>query len=92
MSAPNRRRSNNRNRGPRPKPVDLWRSVPELPEPEPVARPSDPTVLVRSLGDPPVPGNAIVAGHYVASVVEQAAKLATALAASADLLADPDAD
>jgi hypothetical protein len=90
MSAPNRRRPNNR--GHRPKPVDLWRSVPELPEPQPVARPSDPTVLVRSLGDPPVPGNAIVAGHYVASVVEQAAKLATALAASADLLAEPDPD
>jgi hypothetical protein len=92
MSQPNRRRTNNRTRGHRPKPVDLWRSVPELPAPEPVVRPSDPSVLVRSLGDPPVPGNAIVAGHYVASVVEQAAKLATALAASADLLADPATD
>jgi hypothetical protein len=66
--------------------------VPESPAPEPVVRTSDPTVLVRSLGDPPVPGNAVVAGHYVASVVEQAAKLATALAASAGLLAEPDAD
>ena len=92
MSGPNRRRANGRDRGHRPKPVELWRVVPELAAPEPVVGASDPTVLVRSLGDPPVPGNAVVAGHYVASVVAQAAKLATALAASADVLADRPTD
>ena len=46
----------------------------------------DATALVRSLGDPPLPGNRLPAAHYLASVVERAAVLATALAASADLL------
>jgi len=46
-------------------------------------------VLVRSLGDPPLPGSATVAGHYVAAVVEKAAQVALALAASADLLVLP---
>jgi len=51
----------------------------------------DATALVRSLGDPPLPGNRLPAAHYVASVVERAAVLATALAASADLLDEPPA-
>jgi hypothetical protein len=94
MSPPRRKRTNpaRSNRPPRPKALDMWRSVPELPDPEPVAPTTDPAVLIRSLGDPPVPGNAIVAGHYLATVVERAAALATALAASADLLAPPDPD
>ena len=46
----------------------------------------DATALVRSLGDPPLPGNRLPAAHYLATVVERAAVLATALAASADLL------
>ena len=61
----------------------------ELPEPEPVRPVDDATALVRSLGDPPLPGNRLPAAHYLASVVERAAVLATALAASADLLEQP---
>jgi hypothetical protein len=63
--------------------------VPQLPEPEPIAPAADPTALLRSLGDPPFAGRGVVAEHYLAAVVERAAGLATALAATAGLLAPP---
>jgi hypothetical protein len=72
--------------------VDLWRPVPELAEPDPIVLVTDPTALLRSLGDPPLQGQGAVAEHYLAAVVERAAGIAAALAASADLLADPDDD
>lgn len=85
-----------RNRRPnadrRPKPLDVWRPVPQLPEPEPIVPASDPAAVLRSLGDPPLPGQGAVAGHYLAAVVERAAGLATALAAAADVLGSPDDD
>jgi len=74
------------------KPVDLWRPVPQLPDVEPIAETSDPTLLLRSLGDPPLMGKSTVAGHYIASVVDRAARFAVALAASADLLEQPHND
>lgn len=70
-----------------PKPTDLWRPVPQLPEVEPIVAAQDPGVLLRSLGDPPLMNKSTVAGHYMATVIERAAALASALAASADLLA-----
>jgi hypothetical protein len=73
-----------------PKPTDLWRPVPQLPEVEPVVVSNDPGALLRSLGDPPLMSKSTVAGHYMATVVERAAGLASALAASADLLRIPD--
>ena len=90
---------NNRNRRPqgggggnnnaaKPKPVDVWRPVPQLPDPAPITPASDPTALLRSLGDPPLPGQGAVAQHYLAAVVERAAGLATALAAASGLLGD----
>ncbi len=75
-----------------PRSVDLWRPVAQLADAEPIVVTNDPTLLVRSLGDPPLMGKSTVAGHYIATVVERAAGLATALAASADLLATPDTD
>jgi hypothetical protein len=75
-----------------PKPVDMWRPVPALPEPEPIPVTTDPTLLLRSLGDPPLMGKSTIAGHYIATVIERAAGLASALAASADLLAPPPQD
>ena len=75
---------------PKPKTVDLWRPVPQLPPPEPIQPASDPAALLRSLGDPPLQGQGAVAEHYLATVVERAAGLATALAASADLLSNGD--
>jgi hypothetical protein len=73
-----------------PKPTDLWRPVPQLPEAEKVAATQDPTVLMRSLGDPPLMNKSVIAGHYIATVIERSAALASALAASADLLALPE--
>jgi hypothetical protein len=87
MSA--QRRSNNRNRRPqdrKPKSVELWQPVPQLPPPEPIEPAADPTAVLRSLGDPPLPGQGAVAQHYLAAVVERAAGLATALAAASGLL------
>jgi hypothetical protein len=88
--------NNNRNRNRRPqgqKPVELWAAVPDLDEPDPIAPAADPTALLRSLGDPPLQGRSVVAGHYLAAVTERAASLATALAAAAGLLAtDPPED
>ena len=83
----------NKNRGRRRpnKPVDLWRPVPEPPEPEPIVVAADPAALLRSLGDPPLQAHSIPGGHYLAAVVERAAQLAMALAATADLL-ETDAD
>jgi hypothetical protein len=79
-------------RGREPKVPDMWRSVPALADPQPIVTVDDPTALVRSLGDPPLPGKSVVSGHYVAAVVERAAALAAALATSADLLVDPSED
>ena len=72
-----------------PKPTDLWRPVPQLPDVEPIVVSHDPGALLRSLGDPPLMSKSTVAGHYMATVVERAAGLASALAASADLLRMP---
>jgi hypothetical protein len=74
-----------------PKPVEMWRSVPEVPPPAPIV-PADPTALLRSLGRPPLPGQGAAAEHYIAAVVERAARVATALAATADLLAEQPTD
>jgi hypothetical protein len=84
-----RSKQNRRRRAQKQKQVDLWRPVPQLPDPAPITPADDPRGLVRSLGDPPLQGQATVGGHYVAAVVERAAGLATALAAAAGLLADP---
>ena len=87
------RRNNRRGRRPKAaKPVELWRPVPQLPPPAPIVPADDPTAVLRSLGDPPLPGQGAVAGHYMAAVVERAAGLATALAATAGLLGQPDDD
>ena len=88
-----RKRSGRRRGGQKSKPVDMWRPVPQLHDPEPIRPASDPTALVRSLGDPPLPGQGAVAQHYLGVVLEESRKLATALAASADLLRwEPDED
>jgi hypothetical protein len=91
MTAPSQRpRQRRRPRGRRSKPVDLWQAVPPVGEPTPIAPAADPTALLRSLGDPPLPGRGVAAEAYMAAVVERAAGLATALAATAGLLAEPE--
>jgi hypothetical protein len=71
-------------------PAEFWRAAPEPPEPPDIAPAEHPTALLQSMGPAPLPGQAQVANHYVEAVVQRAAILATALAASADLLADPE--
>lgn len=90
MSPPRGRQPQRRRRPTRkPKPVDLWSLAPELPRPAPIRAADDPTALIRSLGQPPLGGQSTAAQHYMVAVVERAAGLAAALAATADLLADP---
>ena len=52
----------------------------------------DPTVMIRSLGPPPFPGNETIAEHYFAATYDKAASLAVALAAASGLLATEDPD
>ena len=87
-----RQQGGRRRGGGGPKPGDIWRPVPRLPEPSPITPAKDPTALLRSLGDPPLPGQGQLAEHYLAAVIERAAVVATALAASAGVLASGDAD
>ena len=86
------RSKNNRRRNKRKKSVDLWRPVPMLPDPRPISVQGDPTTLVRSLGNPPLPGQHRVAEHYLAAVAERASGMAEALAAASGLLAVPEGD
>jgi hypothetical protein len=67
---------------------DVWYSVAELAAPAPIVPTSAPSALIDSLGPPPLQNQSQVAGHYLAAVVERAATVANALAASAGLLAD----
>lgn len=70
--------------------ADLWRPPPPLPEVRPIRPSSDASMLVRSLGDPPLGAKSVLAGHYLAALLERAAGTAAALAVSADLLASDD--
>ncbi|MCU1497080.1 MAG: hypothetical protein JWM47_1033 [Acidimicrobiales bacterium] len=83
-----RKQQSRRRGGNKPKPVELWRPVPQLGDPRPIVPATDPAMLLRSLGDPPLHGQGAAAGHYLAAVVEQASRLATALAAGSGLLAE----
>ncbi len=70
--------------------VDLWRAPAQLPETQPIAVAHAPGALLRSLGDPPIHDGAAAAGYFGA-VIDRAARVAVALAFSADLVA-PEAD
>jgi len=75
--------------GSKAKPVDIWRPVPPLPDPEPITPATDPTALLRSIGAPPLRARSDMAEAYLLAVSERAAGLATALAAAAGLLSQP---
>ncbi|CAN5742884.1 hypothetical protein BH10ACT1_BH10ACT1_42800 [soil metagenome] len=87
-----RRNQGRRRRSNKPKVVDVWRPVPRLADPEPIVTSSDPSALVRSLGNPPLPGQGAVAGHYLAAVVERSSSVAAALAGAYGLLAETASD
>jgi hypothetical protein len=72
--------------------ADFWGREPaEPPAPERIRPSEDPTALVRSLGQPPLPGWERVAEGYFAAVYEKSASVAVALAAASGLLDDSDA-
>jgi hypothetical protein len=86
-----RRRRRGRGTSRRRKP-DLWHEAPDLDEPPPIVPTTDPTALLRSLGPPPLQRPAGLADYYLATVVARAAGVAVALAATAGVLSEPDAD
>jgi len=85
-------RRKGRRRGSRSKPVDVWRPVPQLPDLEPIRPADDPTVLLNSLGSPPLPGIGQRGEHAFELVIQRSAMLAAALASTADLLPDDEDD
>ena len=90
MSPSGRRKNSRRRGGKKLKPAELWKPVPQLPDPEPISVAVDPTMIVRSLGDPPLHGQGQQATHEINRVLVRASMLAGALADVADLLAEPD--
>ena len=66
--------------------ANFWRDTGT--PPAPVVPAEDPTALLQSLG--PAPLDVHLAEYHLATVVSRAAALATALAASADLLGQPE--
>lgn len=88
--SPSRRKGGRRRGGSKLKPTDLWKPVPQLPDPEPIAVATDPTMIVRSLGDPPLHGQGQQAEHEINRVLVRASMLAGALADVAGLLDQPD--
>ncbi len=89
MSGQRRRR---RSRGRKQvSPVVFWGDPEAKPDEVPrVSAAADPTAMVRSLGQAPLPGREKVAEHYFAAVYERAAALAGALAATSGLLDEPE--
>ena len=87
-----RRRGRRRPRQPRQgaRKVDFWGEGATLEEVAPIVPASDPTALLRSIGSPPLQGRAAIAEYYLETVVRRAAGVATALAATAGLLAEDD--
>ena len=68
---------------------DVWGPVKVLPPPEPIRPAVDAGATLRSLGEPPLGQHGAVAGAYMVAVVERAANVAVALAATAGLLEMP---
>jgi hypothetical protein len=88
QAAPRRRRG--RRRKPNSQAGGLWRQAPPLDEARPITLAKDPAALVRSLGTPPLQGHGALVDYYLATVVERAAGIAAALAATAGVLHEHD--
>ena len=72
---------------------DFWGK--ELTDDERISRVTvadDPTIVVRSLGAPPLVGRDVIAEHYFAAVYEKASHFAQALAAAGGVLVTDDED
>jgi hypothetical protein len=90
QQARRRRRGRRRSHGPRN--PDLWRASQPLDAPQPIIPATDPAAVLRSLGTPPLQGHGALVDYYLATVVERAAGVAAALAATAGLLGSAEAD
>ena len=88
---PRRRRGRRRSAG-GARQHDLWRQPPTLDDPEPIIPAKDPAAVLRSLGTPPLQGHGALVDYYLATVVERAAGVAAALAATAGVLSAADED
>jgi hypothetical protein len=75
-----------------PKAFDVWETPPELPAVRPVTPATDPTSLLRSLGDPPLAARGLPVDEYLFRAVIKASQLATGVAAAASLYAPSDDD
>jgi hypothetical protein len=71
---------------------ELWRQTPQLDEARPIIPAKDPAAVLRSLGTPPLQGHGALVDYYLATVVERAAGVATALAATAGVLGSVEAE
>ena len=78
-----------RGKGPRSNPADFWNPVPQLPDPEPISVATDPTIVLRSLGDVPLYGQGQHTSHEIHRVLVRSSMLAGALANVAGLLEEP---
>ena len=65
---------------------DVFRQTPKLDDAYPIVPAKDPAAVLRSLGTPPLQGHGALVDYYLATVVERAAGVATALAATAGVL------
>lgn len=86
------RKRGGRGKAPKVDPVEFWTPVPQLPDPEPIAVASDPTMVLRSLGDLPIHGQGQQTAHEIHRVLVRSSLLAGALADVAGLLEQPDAE
>lgn len=65
--------------------AEFWKPVPPLGDPEPISVTTDPTMVVRSLGDLPLYGYGQQVSHEIHRVLVRAAMLAGGLADVAGL-------
>lgn len=69
----------------------FWGDPTLLPEEsERVRIATEPAAVVNSLGQPPLPGHEVAAGHYFEAVYERAVMMAGALAAASGLIEEDD--
>jgi hypothetical protein len=85
------RKGGGRRKGSRPHvdPAEFWNPVPQLPDLEPISLATDPTVVVRSLGDLPLHDHGQRTAHEINRVLVRSSLLAGALAELAGVLEDP---
>ena len=88
----NSRQRGGRNKAPKVDPAEFWNPVPQLPDPEPITVATDPTIVVRSIGDPPLYDQGQHTSHEIHRVLVRSSLLASALADVAGLLEVPDED